>query len=343
MRSTWEVIKNKKVLYVDGNTVIASHGYDLFVSENDGRSWRFWAKIKDKKYSIFSKIRLISRLLRIEVTDVFVVDKEYYCVGKKGIFKYDKVLSCFTKIFHVERGSRPINVAVDDEGNVYFGEYFSNDKRDFVRIYAMRVRSKCFECIYVFEQNTIRHVHGIYFDKYEKKLWYVTGDKDNECIIGYTCDCFKTVNPVLKGMQRYRAVKLFFYKDFIIYGTDTPNEYNFIYKIDRSTYEVEKIISVEGSVIYGVQIADNCFISTTVEPSKVNLSKKSFLYYSCDGIKWDNMEEFDKDIYSMKYFQFGSVIFPRYGSLSEYLFFYGRALKKIDGKSVRSRISEINK
>lgn len=343
MKTDWQIIKNKKVLYVDGTTVIGSHGYDLFISEDDGRTWRHWAKIKDNKYSIFSKIRLISRLLRVEVTEVFVADKEYYCIAKKGIYKYDEVLGCFAKIFHVERGSRPINVAVDDEGNAYFGEYYSNDERDFVRIYAMRTGTKCFESVYVFEQNTIRHVHGIYFDKYEKKLWYVTGDEDNECIIGYTCDGFKTVNSVLQGMQRYRAVKLFFYEDFIIYGTDTPNENNSIYKIDRRLYTLQKLISLEGSVIYGAQIGDYCFISTTVEPSTVNLIKKSVLYYSCDGIKWSRVAEFNKDIYPMKYFQFGSIIFPRYGSVSEYLFFYGRALSLIDGKSVKSRISEINK
>jgi hypothetical protein len=338
---TEKLLKNKKVLFVDGDILIASSGYYLFISKDNGDTWIKWAKVFDKKYALLSKIRLISRLLRIEVTEVFKVKDEYYCIAKKGIFKYENKYNTFEKIFVINRGSRPINIAIDNEDNVYFGEYFDNKNRVDVNIYMMKAGSSVFEKVYVFKKNMIRHIHGIYYDKYENILWYVTGDEDHECIIGYTKDQFKSINNILIGSQQFRAVKLFFYEDYIIYATDTPNEENFVYKIERKDYKVEKILPVIGSVIYGVQNEFCCFISTTVEPSKVNSYKYSALYYSFGGNNWVKLFEYEKDCYSMKLFQFGSIIFPKYETKSEYLYFYGRALKKIDGNSIRMKLSEL--
>jgi hypothetical protein len=335
--------KKKKILFVDGIFLVASNGYKLFISNDDGVSWKYWTKIKLNRYSIFARFRLLARLLRVEITEFFRSGETYYCVAKKGVYKINIESGLFEKIFHIKKGSRPINLTIDNKNNIYFGEYFSNEKRECVNIYMIAADSAVIDCVYTFQKNIIRHIHGIYYDKYENKLWYVTGDEDHECIIGYTDNAFKNVHNVLYGKQQFRAVKMFFFRDYIIYGTDTPKEQNYLYKINRIDYCVSKIISVEGSIIYGVQIGESCFISTTVEPSAVNNYKKSVLYFSGDGLSWVRVCEYEKDQYSMKYLQFGSIIFPKYNSVSEYLYFYGRALKQIDGQSVVLKISEIEK
>jgi hypothetical protein len=67
------------------------------------------------------------------------------------------------------------------------------------------------------------------------------------------------------------------------------------------------------------------------------------LYYSGDGLTWYMINAAHKDIYPMTYFQFGSIIFPKYKSCSDYLFYYGRALKEIDGNSIRIKIDDVKK
>lgn len=338
-----KIIKNKKILFVDANFLIASSGYSVFISNNYGISWKYWTKIRINRYTIIARFRLLSRLLRVEITELIRSGEIYYCVAKKGIYRLDEKSGLFEKVFNLKKGSKTINVAIDKTKDIYFGEYYSNDKRESVNIYKYCAISSVVKSVYVFPEKTIRHIHGIYYDKYEDKLWYVTGDEDHECMIGYTTNGFKTVNNVLCGKQKYRAVKMFFFKNYIIYGTDTPKEQNYIYKVDRKDYCVNKLISVEGSVIYGIQIGDSCILSTTIEPSVVNCYKKSVLYYSADGVSWVRVCEFEKDRLSMKYFQFGSIIFPNYESWSKYLFFYGRALKNIDGQTVALKFSEIDK
>ena len=40
-------------------------------------------------------------------------------------------------------------------------------------------------------KGNINHVHGLFYDKYTQCVWVLTGDRENECIIGYTDDEFR--------------------------------------------------------------------------------------------------------------------------------------------------------
>ncbi len=77
------------------------------------------------------------------------------------------------------------------------------------------------QVVYTFPKGNINHVHGLFYDKYTQRVWGRTGDRENECIIGYTDDEFQTFYEVLRGGQEYRSCQLFFYKDFIVYATDS--------------------------------------------------------------------------------------------------------------------------
>ena len=120
-----------------------------------------------------------------------------------------------------------MNMCEDKNGFLYFGEYFSNPERDEVHIYKSIDSGKTWMLCHTFPKNTIRHVHGVFYDKYEDLVWFATGDLDGECIIGHTNDSFETVNIFKHGGQKYRAVQLLFFKDFIIYGTDTEYDKNY--------------------------------------------------------------------------------------------------------------------
>jgi hypothetical protein len=77
------------------------------------------------------------------------------------------------------------------------------------------------------------------------------------------------------------------------------------------------------------------FISTSVEPSDVNTDRWAHLWVTKDGIHWEEKYKAKKDRLPATLFQFGTFEFPQYYGIDklERLYFSGRALKELDGKS----------
>ena len=126
-------------------------------------------------------------------------------------------------------------------------------------------------------------------------MWCLTGDRENECIIGYTEDEFKTFVEVFRGGQDYRSCQLFFFPDYVIYATDSQYMQNSIKCIDRKTLEITDLSEIQGTAIKGKQTADGCLLSTTVEPSEVNTDHYSHLWFSRDGLQWMELFSAKKD------------------------------------------------
>lgn len=318
-----------KVLSVEDDSLLVSKGYLL--EEETGR-----CKIADIKFYWPSRFAVIRRFLRAEVTGLYTLSNgDRIAVAKKGIFIQKKGAKTFEKCFAMPRGSKPLNLCFAPSGDIYFGEYFQNMEKQAVNIYCSEDNAQTWNIVYTFEAGNINHIHGLFFDKYTNRIWVATGDRENECIIGYTEDEFKTFHEVFRGGQEYRICQLFFYKDFIVFGTDTQYEQNVIKKFDRKTLEITELQKVQGSVIKGGQVSDVAFISTTVEPSKVNTDKYAHLWVTKDGLHWEERYKAKKDWLPATLFQFGTFEFPQYYGIEklERLYFSGRALKGLDGKS----------
>lgn len=317
-----------KIISIDNSSqLIISRGY--------------WIKDKQNKYKVIDKYALPSRfaltrrLLRAEITSFYhLANGNKIAVAKKGFFLCNKGSNTFKKCFAMPRGSKPLNICFAPSGNIYFGEYFQNMDKQTVNIYCSKDNAQSWNIAYTFEAGNINHIHGLFFDKYTNSIWVATGDRENECIIGYTEDEFKSFVEVFRGGQEYRTCQLFFYNDFIVFGTDTQYEQNVIKKFDRKTLEITELQKVQGSVIKGGQVGDVAFISTTVEPSKVNTDKYVHLWVTKDGSHWEERYKAKKDWWP-SIFQFGTFEFPQYYGIEklERLYFSGRALKGLDGKS----------
>lgn len=304
-----------------GYLLCRRHGYDL---------------ISSSVYVLPSFFSLSRRLLRAEVTGLYLLnDRNSVTIAKKGLYLQKKGSRTFKKCFSMPRGSKPLNLCFTPSGNIYFGEYFQNMEKQAVNIYCSEDNAKTWHIAYTFESGNINHIHGLFFDKYANRIWVATGDREDECIIGYTEDDFKSFVEVFRGNQEYRTCQLFFYKDFIVFGTDTQYEQNVIKKFDRKTLEITELQKVQGSVIKGGQVGDVAFISTTVEPSKVNTDKYAHLWVTKDGLHWEERYKAKKDWLPATLFQFGTFEFPQYYGIEklERLYFSGRALKGLDGKS----------
>ncbi len=335
-----KIIPKYRILYIKDNIMYAAKGYRIYHSNDEGENWILDGKVIDRKYSLIGSIRLLARLLRVEVSGMLILeDGSRVIIAKKGIFVAKSNSKEYIRTFSIPRGSKPMNICKDSDGNLYFGEYILNgpfleDEREEVHVYKSEDNACTWNICYTFPKNTIRHIHGVFYDKFTDKIWFTSGDRGNECIIGNTDDGFKTINIVKQGGQKYRAVKLFFYQDFIVYGTDTQIEQNYIYCFSRKNGEEECIQEVQGSVISGVQVGSQACISTAIEPSEVNKESYVHLWYTPDGKQWKDIYKVKHDSLSLKYFQFARMLFPYNAIIGDKVIITGHALKKFDNKTI---------
>ena len=323
------MVEMGKIINVGANGLLLSRGYSL--QDSFGKY-----RVEDGMYSFLSRFKLSRRFLRAEITGFNVLrNNDLMVIAKKGLFVLRSSNKHFDKVFSTPRGSKPLNICIAPSGNLYFGEYFQNMDKQAVHIYCSKDNAQSWHIAYTFDVGNINHIHGLFLDNYTNRIWVATGDRENECIIGYTEDDFKTFVEVFRGGQEYRTCQLFFYKDFIVFGTDTQYQQNVIKKFDRETLEITELQEVQGSVIKGGQVGDVAFLSTTVEPSNVNTDKYAHLWVTKDGFHWVERYKAKKDWLPATLFQFGTFEFPQYYGIEklERLYFSGRALKGLDGKT----------
>ena len=334
-----KIYSKGKALYIDDDTMFIAKGYNIYRSNINDKKLIFDGTLIDSKYTFMSKFsRMLNRLLRIEPSTMLLLQNGSRLISaKKGIFIAPKGSQKYIKVFSLPRGNKPLNIALNpDNGDLYFGEYilngrFADTQRSEVHIYKSEDHGLSWNICYSFPKNTIRHIHGIFYDKYTKKMWISTGDRDNECLIASSSDGFKSLDILKQGKQKYRAVTLLFYKEFIVYGTDTEHEKNYIYSINRENKEETCLQELQGSVLMATQNSKGeALLSTAVEPSKINQHSYAHVWYSYNGLEWKNIYAVKKDIWSAKYFQYGRISFPYNAIKNKNIYFSGHALKKID-------------
>ena len=332
-----ERVEERKILLAAENFYIASKGYSLYKYTLEGNLKEELGSIKDR-YQPLSKNCITRRLLRAEITGLYrLYNGTYLAVAKKGIFKKE-VSEDFRKVWNLFRGSKPLNLCILPNGHIYFGEYFQNREKKAVHVYGSFDNGETWQIVYTFEPGSINHIHGLFYDIYTDRIWFLTGDRENECMIGYTEDEFKTTTIVFRGGQEYRACQLFFYPSFICYATDSQYMGNEIKCFDRKTLEIKTLARIQGPAVKGGQSGNVSFLSTTVEPSDVNLDKDAHIWISKDGMYWEDVYSATKDCWP-PIFQFGTFEFPQYlEPITDRLYFSGRALKGHDGKSTFIKI-----
>lgn len=331
------IIKRKKIVAVLDNRLIAVRGYRVYQSFDGGHKWECYAQVNDLKNRLLGITQLSRRLTRAEITKLYVMkDGTEFCIARKGIFRKEKDSNQFVKCFNITKGSRPNSILIDEEKEkIYFGEYYINYAKAPMNIYCSEDKGKNWHVAYTFEEGMINHVHGVFKDPYTGYLWVITGDRENECIIGYTKDEFNTFDILYRGGQDYRSCVLFFYKDAIVYATDSQYQQCQIKRIDRKNHEITAICDIQGPVIRGTQCGDYALLATDVEPSDFNHETKAFVWYSNDGENWKQLYGEEKDCWHPKYFQFGTFDLPQYYvNKVENTYISGKALKKIDGDTL---------
>jgi hypothetical protein len=148
----------------------------------------------------------------------------------------------------------------------------------------------------------------------------------------FTDDCFGTLNTVVSGNQRARAVSAIPIREGLIVPTDTPLATNAIRFFDSEQRTFEVICKLPGSAFFTGQAGNYLLVSTAVEPSEVNPVKNAAIFISDnEGQTWTELYRQKKDCYPMKWFQLGALALPARKSTEEVVYAYGQALNEIDG------------
>lgn len=325
-----------RVLYVDGTKAWLARGGRLFYSDNSGHLWREQARLPD---DLPARLKVGSRLGRRLFRAGFhhfvpTGHDEGVAIANRSIYRLEPETGKFVHAAPL-KGSRPLSVTFEG-GRLYYGEYRGNNERSPVHVWASDRFGSRWEPVWTF--SGVRHVHGIFHDPFWSGFWVTTGDRDEEAAIWFTDDGFRTLSKVIGGQQRYRVVQPLFDRDYVYFGSDTPDQPNYLYRMRRSDCEIERLQAVGGSVFFGYRAGGRLYFSTAVERSRVNTASSAELWETADGENWRIAAEFPKDIWPMKYFQYGQVMFPG-GPGDDRTLWYTPFATKCDQFSIRQRLA----
>lgn len=270
-----------------------------------------------------SRFRLAQRLLRFQVTnviplsngDTFVTFDKSVGIVRDGVYQPLKGL---------ERPCRVLRsaCAVDRNGFIFFGEYLANTERGLIRIYKYASGGDALEVVYTFPEKSIKHIHGIYFDRFTNSLFCLTGDDLHECRILQTFDGFKTAKIIGQGDETWRAVSILFTEKYLYYGMDAEFRSNYIYKFDRRTDARSSLGEVNGTIFYSKQVGDDLFFTTTAENAPSQKENAAALWRADKNDVCTKLLSYEKDRWHKTLFQFGTIHFPYVNLLNDSLYFH---------------------
>lgn len=306
------VVRNLRVLAWHGKTLYASRGYTLLATEPErSLSWRKVGQFSPAPWrQITARNRLTSRLLRDGFHALAVHPHGNLIAAVPGAIV---TLPAGEKKFHtthrIARGTRPLHITAVPDGRVFWGEYFDNPQREEVRIYVSHDGGATWSVAYAFPAGSIRHVHNVVYDQWDKCLWVFTGDYGRECRVIRASLDFSSMEVVLAGNQQARAVAAVVDQNGVYFASDTPLERNHIFHLDRRG-NVVPLREITSSSIYACRNRTGMFFSTMIEPSAVNRSRDAQLMASRDGGPWVQLASWRKDRWPMKFFQYGNALLP---------------------------------
>ncbi len=316
-------LRGYTVEYAEANNFYLSRRNNLFRSEDLKPPFKQIATISAPFWKqAASNFRLAQRLLRFQVTNVLPLsNSDLFVTFDKsvGIVRGGK----FQELKDLARPCRVLRsaCATFKNGDIYFGEYLSNDERGEMRIYKYTPDADALEVAYTFPKNSIRHIHGIYFDESTESLFCLTGDDEKECQILRSSDGFQTTEIVGQGDETWRAVSILFDENNFYYGTDAEFRANNIFKINRQTLERENLGEVGGTVFYSKSLSKDLFFATTAENAPSQTENVAALWHIGET-KAEKIIAFEKDRWHPTLFQFGTIHFPCVNKLENRLYFH---------------------
>ncbi|MCP4590284.1 MAG: hypothetical protein GY842_06050 [bacterium] len=334
-----------RAVYVHSDGVLyVGRNYRVYRSADDGQTW---ARITEIPRAFSRRLvetsRLACRLLRHEVRALVALsDGTLVASTRAGLYRAGPGEGQMVPSWVCCDGDAlmpPMCLTCGPDDRILGGEYGMNPDRRQIRLYVSEDGGRNFEVGHVFPPGLIRHVHNITYDAQRRHYWVLTGDFDGEAGIARLSADLKDFDWLVRGRQEYRAVCVFDCGEHLVYGTDSELEPNAIMRVHKETGASVRICELPGSCIYACRFGEIYALSTSVEPSKVNLAREATLWVSRDGDRWTQAFQAAADRWAGKYFQYGSLLLPRGESDREVILFSGRGLRGLDNRVIAARWS----
>jgi hypothetical protein len=222
--------------------------------------------------------------------------KTILVIAGGGIYRsVDQGIS-FQRVFDFKENGlyQPFNhgVAVDQNDNVYFGEYNCTQRPQKIRIIKGSRDGTAWSIFHEFSSGEIFHIHSIKYDSFRDILWISSGDRDEESKLMYIDKSRKKVEVLGSGDQGWRIVSLITTKNFLYWCSDNDTTGSNIYRYNFSNNKREKLAFVGKPSYYSTQLKDGTLVfSTTFEPNQVytksfNPEPTTDLWISKNGRDW---------------------------------------------------------
>jgi len=256
----------------------------------------FWLR----NFTVIRKLTIRPECIEMTVTrsgDLYALSAGKMWLLRHGDKKFKKTLELSHYGFG-DQGVRNDGILSVSDSAVFLGEYFQNQDRGNVRIYKTNNSLDSWTVGYEFSPGRIRHIHSIQKDPYTEKLWVCTGDTDSESMVAWSEDGFKTLQKIGDGNQIWRICQLVFTENALYWGTDNSDErISGIYKLDKITFELVKLLKIEGAIFFGTRLANGTIVMSTDREGWPNeIDDKTRLYIitndneitSIDAGTWDH-------------------------------------------------------
>ncbi len=322
--------------YAEGELLFSSRNRILSLSNLEKSTPVEVARIPWKLFQYLSCIRLIDRVLKHAILQVFKINDGSFLVSNGSTFWHIRADGTIQPISQFS-STRPMNrgICQDINGTIYVAEYLANPKRGKVRVYKSQDCST-FEVAWTFEPGTIRHIHALIPDPENlQRIWVLTGDSDQESHIFYTDDSFESLHCFLSAGQSSRSTDLIIREGVMYWGMDTPLADAWILKAHLEQPEkFEKLHAIPGPAYYMTQNAAGAmYMGSTAEPGPAVKDKCGHLFATKPDATWEELLSCQTDWVP----QHGIFYFPR-GVLPEnYLIYSQRGLKPNEGTMTIAR------
>lgn len=141
----------------------------------------------------------------------------------------------------------------DNNGYVYIAEYHTLDRE--TNIWISKDYGETWAKLKTFSRAEIRHAHACCLDSWSGKVFITVGDALTECGIYSVNDTYDGVIEIVHSdasmsfqeSQRYRAVGLMFFENYIAWGMDGGNS-PCLYRLKRSNFGNSQAIENMGRI-----------------------------------------------------------------------------------------------
>ncbi len=335
-----------RVLFADEARVIAASGLALGLSRDGGRRFEPLATAPGGPLrAARARAPLVARLLREGFHALLpLADGALVAVGRGAVLHLPAGERRFRVAHRVRRGTRPLGVCRAPSGRLFFGEYFANPAREPVHVYGSADGAR-WDVVHTFPAGAIRHVHAVVTDPWRGGLWVLSGDEGAEAALWWTDDEFRTLEPVVRGVQAVRCVGVLPLAAGLVTPTDTPHEPNAVHLLDPATGRSERLAELPGSAFATARAGELLLVATAVEKSAVNRDQRPALLASGDGLRWRTVARFARDLPWLRdrrgYLRYPTLALPAFEGAPPFVLATGQSIAGAEGRLLRWRSARL--